>query len=147
MWQRHLLVITEDCDFAHDKHRGRVTCVPLLRADEYLLELQVPRIRENSSAPNYSPDLRRILVAVGAPNVSDDRHRAWPHETVVTEIVASLSLTGNDAEVANSALEAVRLLGQPCASLDDAVHNLMDAQLGGPNPQSAATSSRPLPRH
>jgi hypothetical protein len=135
MWQRHLLVITADCDFAHDKHRGRVTCVPLLRADEYLLELQVPRIREKLIGTKLLPALRRILVAAGAPNVSDDRLRAWPHETEVTEIVASLSLTGNDAEVAISALEAMRLLGQPCASLDDAVHNLVDAQLAGPNPQ------------
>jgi len=134
-WQRHLLVITADCDFTHDKHQGRVTCVPLLRADDYLLELQVPRLREKYIRAKLLPALRKVLTGVGAPNVSDDRLRAWPLESEVPEIVSSLGLIGKSAEVASAAFEAIRLLAEPCTSLDEAVRNLVDAQLAGPDPQ------------
>ena len=135
MWHRHLLVITADCDFAHGKHQGRVTCVPLLRSDEYLLELQMPRLQEKYITHKLLPALRRVLADLGAPRVSDDRLRAWPEEAGVDEILDGLGLSGSGAEVASAAFEAIRLLGQPCQSLDDAVQNLIEAQLAGPNPQ------------
>ena len=135
-WKRHLLVITADCDFVHGKHQGRVTCVPLLLAEEFLLELQVPRLREKYISTKLLPALRRILSAVSGHQVSDDRLRAWPHELAVTKIIGSLGLTGEDADVANAAFEAIRLLGEPCSTLDDAVSNLIDAQLAGPRPQT-----------
>jgi hypothetical protein len=144
MWQRHLLVITADCDFAHDKHRGRVTSVPLLRADEYLLELQVPRLREKYIATKLLPAIRRVLANLGTPNVSDDRLRAWPLEAETIEIVATLGLTSSDAEVATAAFEALRLLAQPCASLDDAVQSLVAAQVAGPNPQGRSNIVRAI---
>lgn len=134
-WQRHLLVITADCDFAHDKHQGRVTCVPLLRADEYLLELQVPRIRDKYLRTKVLPALRTVLAGVGAPNVSDDRLRAWPLESDVPSILRALGLSGKEAEVAAAAFAAIHVLAEPCASLDEAVTNLIRAQLSGPQPQ------------
>lgn len=79
MWHRHLLVITADCDFAHAKHQGRVTCVPLLRAEEYLVEMRVPRIREQI-AKQQLKGLREILSKAGAPIISDRRLREWPGE-------------------------------------------------------------------
>ncbi|SDM91588.1 hypothetical protein SAMN04488074_12936 [Lentzea albidocapillata subsp. violacea] len=42
LWQRHLVVLTADCDLARAKHHGRVTCVPVLTEHEYLLEMQIP---------------------------------------------------------------------------------------------------------
>lgn len=134
-WQRHLLVITADCDFAHDKHLGRVTCVPLLRAEEYLLELQVPRMREKYVRTKILPALRTVLAAVGAPNISDDRLRAWPLEAEAPSIVADLGLSGKDADVATAAFAALHFLGQPCVTLDEAVSNLVSVQLTGPQPQ------------
>lgn len=40
VWTRHLMIITADCDFANSKNAGRVTCVPLLAADEYQYPLR-----------------------------------------------------------------------------------------------------------
>jgi hypothetical protein len=134
-WQRHLLVITADCDFAHRKHMGRVTCVPLLQAEEYLLELQMPRLREKYLNTKLLPALRSVLDRT-APNVSDGRIRAWPLESHLTEIVASLGLTGRDADTAHAAFEAIQILGRPCTSLGDAVRNFVDAQQAAPNPPS-----------
>src|SRR5258708_984972 len=72
MWQRHLLVITADCDFAYAKHQGRVTCVPLLAAEEYLSEMQLPKIRERLIKQPLK-EMRQILSKPGAPNISDRR--------------------------------------------------------------------------
>ena len=70
MWQRHLLVITADCDFAHSKHQGRVTCIPILTTDEYFLEMAVPRLR-NRLVKKPSGDLQKFQ-AVRLPQ----RHRS-----------------------------------------------------------------------
>jgi len=134
-WERHLLVITADCDFAHDKHQGRVTCVPLLRADEYLLELQMPALKEKYIVTKLIPTLRRALASV-APTVSDERLRAWPQEENVDTIIQGLGLTGNSSSEACAAFHAIRLLGVPCTSLDDAVLALLEAQLVGPAPKT-----------
>lgn len=64
MWNRHLFVITADCDFAHHQNQARVTCIPLLTADEYLLEMRVPRLRDRF-ARKMLKDLRAILNRSG----------------------------------------------------------------------------------
>lgn len=134
-WQRHLLVITADCDFAHDKHAGRVTCVPILRADEYLLEMQVPRLAEKYISGKLLPELRRILAKSATPNISESRLRTWPLETAGDQIVAELELSGKDGEVAKAAFGALSILGGESNSLDSAITALVAAQLAGPNPQ------------
>ena len=135
MWQRHLLVITADCDFAHGKHQGRVTCVPLLRSDEYLLELQVPRMREKYITTKLLPALQGVLADPGAPKVSDDRLRAWPEEARWIR-----SLTASDSTAAPLKLLALRSKLFACSA--GAAHrsttrseNLVSAQLAGPSPQ------------
>lgn len=134
-WQRHLLVITADCDFAHDKHYGRVTCVPLLTAEEYLLEMHIPRLRERYISSKLLPALRRATESGRASKVSDERLRAWPQEAKVEDIVSSLGLGGSAATEATAAFQSIRLLADPCATLDDAVLALTNAQLTGPNAQ------------
>ncbi|MGC4750167.1 hypothetical protein ACLQ28_31550 [Micromonospora sp. DT201] len=134
MWQRHLLVLTADCDFAHAKHQGRVTCVPLLTANEYLLEMKVPLLRERALA-KVIPVLRQVLPSPFAEHVSDERLRAWPGEVEPNEIVATLGLADPEASVAKAILEAIRLVSQPAQTLDDAVERLIAAHLAVPNAQ------------
>ncbi|MFD9892676.1 hypothetical protein ACFWY9_25315 [Amycolatopsis sp. NPDC059027] len=131
-WQRHLVVITADCDFAHDKHRGRVTCVPLLTAPDYLLEMQIPRIRERFMAKVVGA-LRKTLPADNGANISDERLRAWPCETDPSEIITALGLDGRDADTAKAALDSIRLISQPTGTLDEAVELVVASYLAAPS--------------
>jgi hypothetical protein len=133
-WQRHLVVITADCDFAYGKHRGRVTCVPLLTAPEYLLEMQLPRIRERFMAKVVAT-LRKVLPREVGANISEERLRAWPCEVAPAEIVAALDLAGRDAETARAALDSIQLASRPAATLGEAVEVLVASSLAAPNAQ------------
>ena len=143
MWHRHLLVITADCDFAHAKHQGRVTCVPLLRAEEYLAEMRVPRIREQL-ANQQLRGLREILSKAGAPTISDRRLREWPGEEEPSAIVVGLGLKQGDAQKATAALTAIRMLDAPTGVLKDALNSLVDAQLAGINPPKRESATKNL---
>lgn len=131
-WQRHLLVITADCDFAHDKHHGRVTCVPVLAAAEYLLEMQVPRIRDKFTA-KLIKELRKVLSPGRGANISDERLKAWPCEVEPAEIAAALDLNGRNAEEAKAALESIRLANRPADNLDEAVELILESHLSAPH--------------
>jgi hypothetical protein len=133
MWQRHLLVITADCDFANDKHQGRVTCVPLLNAQEYLAEMQMPKLRDQFARKRVAA-IREELLAVGGPTVSDDRLRAWASEEDPAAIGVSLGLQGTNASNVQSAMESIRLVDAPTPNLADAISNLVEAHLLSPNP-------------
>ncbi|WP_433231430.1 hypothetical protein ACQP2H_05610 [Micromonospora sp. CA-248260] len=133
MWQRHLLVITADCDLAFAKHQGRVTCVPLLTTDEYLMEMQIPRLREKYSKKAIG--LLCSLMPEGAPAVSETRLRAWCSEAEPNEIASSLGLSGRDAETVSAVLTSIRFLDSPAGSLKEAVDGLVEALLALPNAQ------------
>jgi hypothetical protein len=132
-WQRHLLVLTADCDLAHAKHRGRVTCVPLLTAQEYLLEMKIPILREKAVA-KFVSELRNVLPA-DRSTISDERLKAWPCETDHEEIISSLGLSGSQAGTAKTVLASIRLVSQDAVTLDDAVKALIEAQADAPNAQ------------
>lgn len=127
MWCRHLFVITADCDLAHGKNQGRITCVPLLRADEYLLEMQLPRLRERHGA-KYVRELYDILRATGGRNISEDRLRPWVLETETEAILTALSLQGDQADRVRELAECIRLVNGPSRTLREAVQNLIDSQ-------------------
>jgi hypothetical protein len=133
MWQRHLLVITADCDFAHDKHRGRVTCVPLLTADEYLSEMQIPKIRERLVKKPVAA-MRAILSKAKSPNISDQRLREWASEEAPPVIIMRLGLEEASAREARAALEAIRMIDAPTLNLKEGIDSLVEAQLAGPHP-------------
>ena len=130
MWQRHLLVITADCDFAYAKHQGRVTCVPLLAAEEYLWEMQIPKIRERVVKQPLK-QMRRILSKPGMPNVSDRRLREWASEEAPADIVMRLGLEPADAQEAKAALQAIRMIDASVSSFKEGVDSLVEAQLIG----------------
>ncbi|MFF2821349.1 hypothetical protein ACFVT9_38240 [Kitasatospora cineracea] len=133
MWQRHLLVMTADCDFAHEKHRGRVTCVPLLAADEYLAEMQIPKIREQLVKPRMD-ELQQALSKAQAPPISYGRLREWASEADPENIVSQLGLGREVAEKVRCNLEAVRQMDAPAENLGEYVELLVAGQLAGTNP-------------
>lgn len=128
MWKRHLLVITADCDFANAKHQGRVTCVPLLKADEYLAELKIPKIRERLVKQPLT-ELRRILLKLGVSSITDRRLREWASEQEPAEIVRRLGLPEADSRKAEAALQAIRMIDTPAGTLKEGVDLLVEAQL------------------
>lgn len=69
-WTRFLLVITADCDLANTKNAGRVTCVPLLGAEDYLVEFHFPE-RQNAISDRhvreFNDELRRNQRARSRP--------------------------------------------------------------------------------
>ncbi|GAA2125052.1 hypothetical protein GCM10009843_22380 [Nocardioides bigeumensis] len=134
-WDRHLLVITADCDLAHDKHQGRVTCVPLLTKDEYLLELQVPKLQEQATAKLLRV-LAQALEALGAPAISDARLREWPREQDTEQILLALNVPAEKHDLIGGLLNGVRILGGSAPDLQVATAGLISAQRLLPNPQT-----------
>lgn len=139
MWQRYLIVITADCDFAHDKHQGRVTCVPVLTADEYLSEMQIPKIRERLVKKPMAA-MRAILAKAGAPNISDQRLREWASEEVPAVIVIRLGLEEATAQEARAALETIRMIDASTLNLKEGIDSLVEAQLIGMSPPKRANA-------
>ncbi|TCC33597.1 hypothetical protein [Kribbella sindirgiensis] len=133
IWDRHLVVITADCDLAFDKHRGRVTCVPLLAEDDYLSEMQIPKIRDRLVA-RAIVDLQATMARLGLPKVSTHRLREWVGEEEPAEIVALLKLRDREAEAVRRSLESIRRMDSEALTLNEAVEALVDGQLMGPNP-------------
>src|SRR5438093_11944854 len=41
-WRRFAIVVTADCDLAHQKHAGVLACVPVLPHEEYLSLFPLP---------------------------------------------------------------------------------------------------------
>lgn len=134
-WARHLCVLTADCDFAHGKHTGRVTCVPILTAEEYLMEFQIPKLRDRLAKTPLQ--LIKAACKSAAPNVSEHRLRQWPQEQATAEIVRSLRLDDTRVREVELAIEALRLIDTPAGSLREAVRHLIGAQL--------STAAPPLP--
>ncbi|MET7432413.1 MULTISPECIES: hypothetical protein [Streptomyces] len=133
MWRRHLLVMTADCDFAHAKHQGRVTCVPLLAAEDYLSEMQIPKIRARLAKPQLS-EIRQIFSKYPVPTISDRRLREWASEDAPADIVKVLGLQQADAKKVMAALNAIRMMDTPTDNLDEGIRLLVEAQLVAANP-------------
>ncbi|MFE7001195.1 hypothetical protein ACFVBM_16755 [Streptomyces griseus] len=133
MWQRHLLVVTADCDFAHAKHQGRVTCVPMLTTEEYLSEMQIPKLREQL-AKQQVRELRQILSKSATPTITERRLREWPNEQEPLNIVSMLNLQPAEGKRAKAALEAIRMIDMQADSLEEIMRLFVEAQLIGINP-------------
>lgn len=142
MWQRHLLVITADCDFAHGKNQGRVTCVPLLTADEYLLELQIPRLREKIIQRPVAA-MQSLIVRAKSVTLTAHRLREWASEDDEPTICETLGLIGEDRDQALKLLHAIRSIDSKADSIDDAMKRLIDGQAAvEPAPKRETALSR-----
>lgn len=134
-WARHLLVITADCDFAHDKHRGRVTCVPLMDADHYLMELQVPRIRDQIERKALTA-ITNCLHGPDKPNLTPTRLLEWATEEEPEAIVEILGLDKKSSGPFARGLTAIRTAHSPASSLEQAIELMVRAKTEGPDPQT-----------
>jgi hypothetical protein len=146
MWRRHLLVMTADCDFAYAKHQGRVTCVPLLAADEYLLEMQIPKLREQLVKQQLK-ELRQIFSKATVPAIGDRRLREWASEQAPADIVRMLDLGQADAQKARAALEAIGIMDALPDSLKESVDLLVKAQLVGADPPKRESAVKRVVNH
>jgi hypothetical protein len=142
-WQRHLVVLTADCDFANHKNQGRVTCVPLLTQDEYNLEFQIPRIGERLI--NKCTDaLASIIQASKGPLISAERLRDWPLEAQGADIIKALNLTGKAADDATRLINAIKVASAPPQDLDKAVQKLISASVDIPNGKQTKTATNDI---
>ena len=85
-WTRYLLVLTADCDLANQKNAGRITCIPLLPAEDYLLALLLPEHRDKAVrrlAEDFNDDLKRH----GKSAISIERLIEWVGESEFNEIL------------------------------------------------------------
>jgi hypothetical protein len=128
IWQRYLMVITADCDFAFDKHFGRVTCVPLLRADDYLLQFQIPKLRERLTRKPLS-ELLALIEAATSRRLTEYRLRQWIAEESAEEIADALGLTDGDREHAVLRLAMIQHADAEVPSLVGAIEQLTQAQI------------------
>lgn len=139
MWERHLFVLTADCDLSHDKHHGRITCVPLLGHEEYLLELQLPKLRERFAQKSVA-ELQAAFAKAGSPNLSDERVREWVGSASTDQVLAALEIDGEDAELCSLIMDGLRLLDGPLGSLKEAIEVLLQAQLSSAQPPKRANA-------
>jgi hypothetical protein len=146
MWRRHLLVMTADCDFAYAKHQGRVTCVPLLAADEYLLEMQIPKVREQLVKQQLK-ELRQVFSKATVPDISDRRLREWASEQTPADIVKMLELPQAGAQKARAALEAIGMMDMLPDDLKESVDLLVKAQLVGAGPPKRDSAVKKVVNH
>lgn len=123
-----LLVITADCDLAFNKNRDLVTCVPILPKEVYLLTLIAPRVRSQAMKQPVA-DFQSVLAQCGYAHVSDSRVRQWIAEADNNSIVAELSLEERQEVDARAALDAMRLIDSPRATIAEFVDALVEAQM------------------
>jgi len=140
-WDRNLFVLTADCDFAHDKHMGRVTCVPILSSEEYLLEACLPQFRERL-VQDPLLKLQKLLAKVGSPNVTPSRVREWIAESTTEDVLGALNLEDSDWELARRHVDAIRLIDMPMKSLVSVTNNFVEAQLLASSPPTRGNAAR-----
>lgn len=77
-WHQLLVVITADCDLANAKHGGSLTCVPIIRLFDYLVQFRTEKTRVTL--------LQRLVAAVlggiHRPGPQGSEHRITPQRMV-----------------------------------------------------------------
>ncbi|WP_146086015.1 hypothetical protein [Rathayibacter sp. AY1D5] len=142
-WQRNLFVLTADCDFANAKNQGRVTCVPLLTQDEYILEFQIPRIRRRL-LPRLTENFQAIIAKSSDRTISTDRLTSWPLEEETDTILGALDIDLASIETARLVIDAIREISVPHDTLDTAVQHLVSAHAAIPNGKSPANAKKDI---
>lgn len=140
-WNRLLLVITADCDFAFDKHQGRVTCVPLLSQQDYLLELHLPRLRMRHSVKPIR-ELQAIVHQATGATVTDERMLEWCNEVTPDQLLSELSLDEIKAAHGRLAIESIQLLSKTVETVPEALEMIVASQLSSSNPPSISNARR-----
>lgn len=103
-WHQLLVVITADCDLAHAKHGGALTCVPIITLPYYLIRFRIEKTRESLQ--------RRLIDAIldclrhpgdreTEARISPKRMLAWLAEDDQEEIMASLDEWVSDTKISD----------------------------------------------
>lgn len=131
-WRRFAIVVTADCDLAHQKHAGLLACVPVLAHEDYLALFPLPaRLgRARAKLVERASTLIRHYQAENRADfplaLSDDAIAAWLDATDVQEILRELQVTEEkQAKALANILKAI----QTCslASVDGRADAQLDA--------------------
>ncbi|WP_285138521.1 hypothetical protein [Microbacterium sp. lyk4-40-TSB-66] len=138
IWQRYLIVITADCDLAHNKHNGRLTCVPALTVEDYIARVHLAKRRE-LAADALIGELQPHLANTSVANVPAARLREWMASEEPSEVVEDMGVTGELAERVYVTGSTVRDVSDTESSLARATDALLrGAVLTGSKDRSAA---------
>lgn len=114
-WRRFAIVVTADCDLAHQKHAGLLACVPVLAHDEYLSLFPLPARLERANAKllERAAALIRGYQESNRPEfpvaVSDDAIAAWIDAVSPDEIAIELRVPeGKEAKQLVDVLAAIK---------------------------------------
>lgn len=128
MWQRHLVVITADCDLEHGKNLGRVTCAPFLSVDEYLRAIHLARPREDLAGALIGI-LQEALSEIGRAGIADERLREWVLEVSPDEVVEALGVAGDEGSRIHKIAETLRRTSEDWGSLQSATQSMIAGRL------------------
>lgn len=129
------LVVTADCDLARGKHGGRLSVIPILGLDEYILEFWSPRRRAplvQSLLDRVTKRLRK-LQDENRPEfpipISAERSREWLQTAPTSEILETLGAT-TDTDTSGLA-SGIELYQSACSAPPENLVDLFieDAQL------------------
>jgi hypothetical protein len=98
-WRRFAIVVTADCDLAHQKHAGLLACVPVLAHEDYLALFPLPARLAKAKAKllERAVALIRGYQEANRPDfpvaMSDDAIAGWIDAVEADEIAEQLRVT------------------------------------------------------
>lgn len=138
------MVVTADCDLAYAKHSGRITCVPLLTADEYLLEIYFPELRKPVTE-RHAREFAAALNSAGGRTMSEGRIVEWCLEVEHgDQVSAAFDVAEDVRQLIENSCNGIRLANSHCDTVEKAVTNLVDSQSLHSNPKAATTLRRTI---
>lgn len=139
-----MMVVTADCDLAYAKHSGRITCVPLLTADEYLLEIYFPELRKPVTE-RHAREFAAALNSAGGRTMSEGRIVEWCLEVEHgDQVSAAFDVAEDVRQLIENSCNGIRLANSHCDTVEKAVTNLVDSQSLHSNPKAATTLRRTI---
>lgn len=127
------MVITADCDLANNKHRDQVTCVPVLEANDYLVDMILSKTSEGLEAKGLEV-VSEVLAGTEYPRVSEERMRDWVHEEEPVTVADQLAVPdGPKRERLLGALGALKMLKNQKRGLEETTNLLREANQMLPN--------------
>ncbi|MGH3005679.1 MAG: hypothetical protein ACRDOS_07240 [Gaiellaceae bacterium] len=114
-WKCYAIIVTADCDIAHQKHGGLLACVPVLPHDDYLALFPLPARLSTAQGKllERATSLIRQYQAANRPEfpvaLSDGAVVAWIEASSADEIIDELMVAdGKPADQLGDMLSAIR---------------------------------------
>jgi hypothetical protein len=97
-WTRVGVIVTGDCDIEHDKHRGLLSYVPVLKLTDYLAAFHLPSKVQRACVPLREQLLKAVrkfqaeqLPAFPEP-ISEQAAMRWLKDTTPSEVASDLKV-------------------------------------------------------